>query len=136
MSLQELENRLTELGRRITVSGLSRIENEDRRVEVDDLMAIALALNVSPLGLLLPGRPDPEYEVEVTGAHGSVSLFWRWALTDFSPDGDERGLAANSLPPWLTDVGGDVKLPRRESIELYWGYGDGDVVHMETHRTD
>ena len=136
MTQAELSARLSELGRPIPVASVGKIEKGLRAVEVDDLMVIALALNVSPLGLLLPGAHSPEVEVEVTGATASASLFWRWALAEFSPDDDERKLAAMSLPSWLTDVGGDVKLPKAAAIEFYWGYGDGETVHMETHRTD
>lgn len=50
----ELSAKLGELGRPIPPLGIHRIENGDRRVDVDDLVAIALALGISPLALLLP----------------------------------------------------------------------------------
>lgn len=53
LSFADLEKRLTEVGHRIHALGLRRIEARTRRVDVDDLMAIAAVLNVSPLRLLL-----------------------------------------------------------------------------------
>lgn len=101
VSLQELERRLDGLGRRISFSGLSKIERHLKRVEVDDLMAIAIALDVSPLALLLP-QGDPYEPVEVTGAVGSTALFWEWAMGERPMNWqDHRGYEARSLPAWL-----------------------------------
>jgi transcriptional regulator with XRE-family HTH domain len=52
-TLETVAHRITESGHRITFSGLSKIENATRRVEVDDLFAIARALDVEP-SILLP----------------------------------------------------------------------------------
>ena len=43
----------------IPPNGISEIENGLRRVDVDDLIALAVALDVSPAVLLMP-TPDPE----------------------------------------------------------------------------
>ncbi|EHM29101.1 hypothetical protein SPW_2559 [Streptomyces sp. W007] len=43
---------MTALGRPMTITMLSRIECRQRRCDVDDLVAIAAALDVSPLTLL------------------------------------------------------------------------------------
>jgi transcriptional regulator with XRE-family HTH domain len=53
VSLRDLEARLTELGRPIAANGLMKIEHERRRVDADDLVSIAKALNVPPTRLLL-----------------------------------------------------------------------------------
>lgn len=115
VSLQELERRLIERGRRISLSGLSKIENNDRKVDVDDLMAIALALDVSPIALLLPeGAPDAT--ATVSGGRGSLALLWQWAMGDRGlSDQDERRFQARSLPGWLTP-----------NPDLDW-YGDIDL---------
>ena len=52
----ELSRMLAELGRKIPPLGLRRIEAGERRVDVDDLMALAMALDVAPVALLLPSR--------------------------------------------------------------------------------
>ncbi|QHC26251.1 helix-turn-helix domain-containing protein [Streptomyces sp. GS7] len=49
---RQLAARATELGRPMTVTTISRIERRRRRCDVDDLVAIAAALGVSPLALL------------------------------------------------------------------------------------
>ncbi|MFF4386245.1 helix-turn-helix domain-containing protein [Streptomyces sp. NPDC001552] len=49
---RELADRVTALGRPMTNTMLSRIERTRRRCDVDDLVAIAAALGVSPLALL------------------------------------------------------------------------------------
>jgi hypothetical protein len=57
-TLGELEEKLRELGRPIPLPALSKIEKGQRRVDVDDLVALALALGVSP-NLLLPSLRRP-----------------------------------------------------------------------------
>ena len=52
MDLAGLSARLTTVGWPIPVAALSRLENGNRRVDVDDLFALANALDVSPIALL------------------------------------------------------------------------------------
>ncbi len=59
MSLRELESTLAASEHPIAHSGLSKIENGTRRVDVDDLMALSVALGVSPLALLVPASRGP-----------------------------------------------------------------------------
>ncbi|MFE4797651.1 helix-turn-helix domain-containing protein [Streptomyces sp. NPDC056708] len=49
---RQLAERVTALGRPMTITMLSRIECRQRRCDVDDLVAIAAALGVSPIALL------------------------------------------------------------------------------------
>ncbi len=63
MDLRTMSVKLTEVGRKISPSGISKIENGDRRVDVDDLTAIAYLLRTTPAALLTP----PSDGVEVTG---------------------------------------------------------------------
>jgi len=55
----DLSRKLDELGRPIPPLGLRRIEAGERRIDVDDLAALALALEVSPLTVLLPTEASP-----------------------------------------------------------------------------
>ncbi len=76
--VRELSKQLKELGRPILPSGITKIETGERRVDVDDLMALALVLGVTPNRLLLEpgveGSMSLTNEVEVTGSQG-----WHWA---------------------------------------------------------
>lgn len=74
----ELARRLEELGRPIPVLGLSRIERGERRVDVDDLMALAVALGVSPTSLLLPDTTDSGHPVTATGITGTAADLLGW----------------------------------------------------------
>lgn len=75
----DLVERLKANGYTMPRSGLSEIENGGRRVTVDDLMALAVALGVTPNALLLP-LEDTGRSVRAT-AVGEVSLadLWHWA---------------------------------------------------------
>lgn len=52
LAQRQLAARATTFGRPMTVTMLSRIERRRRRCDVDDLVAIAAALDVCPLDLL------------------------------------------------------------------------------------
>ncbi|WP_327725039.1 helix-turn-helix transcriptional regulator [Streptomyces europaeiscabiei] len=52
LAQRELAARVTALGRPMTNTMLSRIERAQRRCDIDDLVALAQALRVSPLALL------------------------------------------------------------------------------------
>lgn len=79
LTQQEVAARMGELGRPLSVSAISKIEKGQRRVDPDDLVALAVALNVSPMRLLLAGEANtnmmaltPQLEVESSRA-------WKWA---------------------------------------------------------
>lgn len=66
LTLTELSQRVAENGRHIPELGLRRIEQLARRVDVDDLMALATALNVSPWLLThFDEVPKPELREEL-----------------------------------------------------------------------
>ncbi|MFE3441662.1 helix-turn-helix domain-containing protein [Nocardia sp. NPDC059180] len=67
LSYAELSRKLADLGRPIATLGLSRIENGERRVDVDDLTALAAALGVSPVLLLMPTDVGEDDRVHLTG---------------------------------------------------------------------
>lgn len=54
VDLRELSARIKATGRVISPSALSKIENGDRRVDVDDLTVFAYALETTPAALLTP----------------------------------------------------------------------------------
>lgn len=79
LSTTQLSKLLERLGRPIPPTGITKIEKRTRRVDVDDLMALAAALRVSPSRLLFVASDRSEETVEVTG-FGEVSCrdAWDW----------------------------------------------------------
>ncbi|MGW5273595.1 helix-turn-helix domain-containing protein [Streptomyces sp. NPDC004044] len=79
LSTTALAAELKEQGQYIPPTGITRIEKGERRVDADDLIALALVLNVSPLTLLLP----PQWSDEQVQLTSRVSLpartAWLWA---------------------------------------------------------
>ncbi|MCY0926925.1 helix-turn-helix transcriptional regulator [Streptomyces sp. H27-H1] len=61
--VREFSTRLAALGRPILPSGITKIEQGQRRIDVDDLVALAVALEVTPTRLLL-GPPPPDIDCE------------------------------------------------------------------------
>src|SRR5262245_40913809 len=55
LSQTDLSTLLTRLGRQMSAYSISKIESTDRRIDVDDLVALAVALDTTPNRLLLPG---------------------------------------------------------------------------------
>lgn len=86
MSVRLLSERVTELGRPVLPSAITRIESGERRLDVDDLMALALALDVSPVTLMLPASTtcadDPVPVSSTMDLPWSVA--WRWAHGEVS----------------------------------------------------
>jgi len=108
ITLAQLSAVMTEVGRPILPSGLSKIEQGDRRVDVDDLVALALALDVSPNRLLLPGAAGDD-PMELSGeATASEEAVWRWAT-------GETPLAWNPYQDPRVDI--DLDRSRRWRVE-------------------
>lgn len=78
----ELAEQLERLGREIPTWGLRKIESGGRRVDADDLVALAAALGVSPSSLLMPNLATVAKDdlVPITGNHKPItaSVVWRW----------------------------------------------------------
>jgi transcriptional regulator with XRE-family HTH domain len=80
LAYRELAERLTEIGRVIPVLGLSRIEDGNRRVDADDLVALAIALGVTPSALLLPRSGEPDKEIDLAHrTRATARAAWAWA---------------------------------------------------------
>lgn len=75
MTYTELEKRLADIGRPIPILGLRRLEGGDRRVDADDLAALAQVFGVQPWSLTEPahcdaclGSPPAGFTCNVCGA--------------------------------------------------------------------
>lgn len=108
LTLRQLADRMAEAGRPITHTAVSDIEKRARRVDADDLVALAVVLGVSPSALLVPATSnEPSGSaavVEVTGAGPRAARdVWDWLRghQPIRPDDDPRVFRAQSLPLWL-----------------------------------
>ncbi len=100
----------------LSASAISQIENGARRVDVDDLFALAIALDVTPALLLMPEAHSADERVDGPAPFGttSASHVWAYLLLD-PPPGDplnewwedprEKGLAP--IGRWLSRVSKD-----------------------------
>lgn len=94
LTLRELQQKLRDVGHEISASGLQKIEAGVRRVDVDDLMALAIALGVNPNALLFPWSSDEP--LEVTGAKlGDLVSMWDWAEGESPIDGNRQDCDPN-----------------------------------------
>lgn len=86
LSYAELSRRLDELGNPIPPLGLRRIEESERKVDVDDLVALAVALATTPSYLLMPHYTPENLEVAGTGTQKmGIKDYWRWLTSQFEP---------------------------------------------------
>lgn len=109
LSTTRLSAALKKLGQSIPATGITRIEKGERRVDVDDLVALAVALKVSPAALLLP--PTVVGEVELATAETAKAIdAWLWTIGQRPldrPADEEAERAAfddhqvHSMPPGL-----------------------------------
>lgn len=92
LTVRGLSERLSELGHPLLPSAITKIEKGGRRVDVEDLVALAIALDVTPARLLLPPQAG-EQEVQLTPqAHASARAAWEWAcgVSPLSDPWDDR----------------------------------------------
>lgn len=122
-STARLSKLLEEAGRPITASSITKLELGQRKVDIDDLMTLAVVLRVSPTALLMPPTADPDEAVEITGEGGWISsdVAWAWTLGErpLEIPADDDGEVWNdfqtySRPPGLRDYRGAA--PARRSF--------------------
>ncbi|MBF6407469.1 helix-turn-helix domain-containing protein [Nocardia farcinica] len=90
LTLRDVAGRLSATDRPLAHNTISEIERGARRADVDDLIALAVALNCSPLALLFPPAIH-EHVVTITAAGDRPAWeVWRWGA-------GERALLVDSL---------------------------------------
>jgi transcriptional regulator with XRE-family HTH domain len=83
MSQAQLADRVTQFGRPMSASVVSKTEKKERRIDVDDLVAFAVALGVTPNRLLLPPSISDDEEFDLLpGVRVSGLLAWKWVTGD------------------------------------------------------
>ncbi|MGO9101838.1 MAG: helix-turn-helix domain-containing protein [Mycobacterium sp.] len=104
LGLRGLSKKLGEIGRPLGHSAIDQIEKGTRRVDVDDLVALALALDASPLTLLRPPTDGPLAEIPVTGVEGRVPVgsFQEWlrGYHSITPGLSTLAFMGNALQKW------------------------------------
>lgn len=93
LSYTEMSRRLQDsAGWSINAVGIRRIESTERRVTIDDLMAFAVALGVSPVTLLMPESAAGDQKVTVSGVEAEISAqeAWDWLRGNYPLPGDDR----------------------------------------------
>ncbi|WEH16855.1 helix-turn-helix transcriptional regulator [Streptomyces sp. VNUA24] len=116
LSTYQLADRLKRGGRPIAASAISKLERGERKVDVDDLAALAVALEVSPSALLLRLTDSPDEQVLITGTSAvAADVAWDWANgrrpLHVTPGREQTQLLEHqlfSLPPWLRDPVGPM----------------------------
>jgi transcriptional regulator with XRE-family HTH domain len=91
---QELSDRIGNDVRPLGRSAISEIERGDRRVDVDDLIALAAGLRVSPAQLLMPIGQDP---VPLAGFGDVPAEIYREWVEHGTPLGEARWEIATRL---------------------------------------
>lgn len=80
LSFRRASAALEELGRPIPPLGLSRAMEGKRRIDVDELVALAILLGVNPSALLLPRHAAPNEDIELTPeVQQPAGPTWAWA---------------------------------------------------------
>jgi len=113
LDLNATSDRMGALGRPLSLSGLSKVERGQRGVDVDDLVALAAVLNVSPLRLLL----TPDASDDRISLTPKVSVpkrdAWQWASGEH-----QLGLTGELEEVDTSRRGGDVDDALRRAEEF------------------
>ena len=118
LTYAQLSRRLTKNGRDIPTLGLRRIESCQRHVDVDDLVALAVALEVAPATLLMPVEVNAGDEVALTGCQRSIvaERLWNWLTASYPITGAVMAFYSAALPYWeRNDMEGRLGALRRGS---------------------
>lgn len=110
MTLTDLSEKLDELGRPMSVPTLSAVENGKRRIDVDDLVHLALALDVSPAALLMPATEAANDDIGNAPGQEPWTLasdWWAWLRSEHplweGPKTDPHDVETwrrSVSPPW------------------------------------
>jgi transcriptional regulator with XRE-family HTH domain len=95
LTYADLSRRLDDLGRPIPPLGIRRMEAGERRIDVDDLVALALVLEVGPLAILLPNEPSA---VVPGGEEYPRHRIWEWGIGQWPLWGDMVTFVRDSDP--------------------------------------
>src|SRR4051812_17317785 len=79
VTVRELSAQLAEVGRPIAPSGITKIEQGERAVDVDDLVALALVLDATPNRLLIGASNEREQLIDLEPDFAATfEAAWQW----------------------------------------------------------
>lgn len=105
LTLNDLSGLLDVIGFPMSPSTLSKMENGQRRVTVEALLALAMVLEVSPNWLLFPPTADDQAHILVGETVWTSRRAWDWALAD-RPEGVSTGTGvAGGYDFYVADCG-------------------------------
>lgn len=105
LGFAQLSRELSSAGRDIPPLGLGRIEAGERRVDVDELTALAAAFGVCPATLLMPDTETAEAIVQLTGVEkGQAQRLWSWLTGSYPLQGSVLAFFNVALPQWERDA--------------------------------
>lgn len=105
LTYAEMSRQLTEMGRPIPELGLRNIERGQRKVDADELVALARILRVAPVSLLMPAAESGRDHVETTAFDDvTARQFWHW-LRDGGLPNEQINLddLLRSRPAWTIE---------------------------------
>lgn len=107
LTYTEVSKALGDVDRPMSPLAVRRIEEGERRVDVDDLLGLAVVLGVTPISLLYPGAKQGEEAVTATGLKLNLPArhLWEWMRAETplvaSRDGMERyAFFGDAWPEW------------------------------------
>ena len=105
LGFAQLSRKLSNAGRDIPPLGLGRIEAGERRVDVDELTALAATFGVCPATLLMPDTETAEAIVQLTGVEkGQAQRLWSWLTGSYPLQGSVLAFFNVALPQWERDA--------------------------------
>lgn len=132
LDLKGLSEALDQVGWPMSVAALSRLENGERRVDVDDVIALSVALNVSPLAILLPEDGEEHSEIG-TGMPDRVRLdeVWAWGRgeTNLLNEALESYWASQALK--IDEELGEAKSMLDSDIPMARSWAKRQIVSLE-----
>ncbi|SKU85924.1 putative DNA binding protein [Mycobacteroides abscessus subsp. massiliense] len=129
LTYTQVSERLTTAGWPLTPVAVRRVEQCQRRVTVDDLVAFSVALDTSPTTLLMPDTENPDNTVLLTGMAPDVDAptavrAWAW-LGGSIPQSAEKPylpFITRSWPLWrLTEYSDQLSKALAENQKLSAG---------------
>ncbi|WP_068149069.1 helix-turn-helix domain-containing protein [Rhodococcoides corynebacterioides] len=109
LTLRDVADRLSNTERPIAHNTISEIERGARRVDVDDLMALAAALSVSPVALLFPSAESAETAVHATGfGEVAASQLWTSMHAPPSPETANASWWSTMIAPQMDEQPADL----------------------------